>query len=442
MDTMVRERCSYSTTRMEKKKTDKGFYISGFASSSTTDRDSDAIDPKLFDLETYKKNPQLWVNHSLWNDGKGNGISVGVVEDVIAVKVAFKEGDTHAKLLDLVTDEVVRDDVSIDEFLFKNGEAGLWVVCKIEEADVIALVETKRLNAFSWSGTSQRKRNGAIKSIDLWEISLVNVPANQKAVFRIGKSFRITDDSNTMVVIDLDAVASLLDYSSIEKKFAGLTAEEIKQLATQTSSVDNKGAVENITETKGGESDMSPEDKKSIEDMVGGLSKTVTDAMAGVTAKVDTIAQRMDALEIKGDDKEEKAPKKKPTPEEIAMMEEKEKADKEKKDEKKSADGDDISATLKSLTDTVKGFVATTEKSLEGITNRIEKMEKKPADSKAASDDEEDNDVEAATKAEAKSLAAVREKLNAMPAEQRAALEKRGLANAMIPDFVGSGNRQ
>lgn len=177
--------------------TDKGLReIRGFVSTSNMDRQGDTIDPVLFDVETFIKNPQVFVDHKPWLTEKGNAISVGTVSSLVPAKA--KENDKGGfDIISLENDEVI-DTVSKEEAgIVENDMKGLWGVLSIMEKDVIDLINTGRLNAFSWRGDLVETRFG--KHIDLMEVSLVFIPANSKALFMITKS--AVRDTESYVII-------------------------------------------------------------------------------------------------------------------------------------------------------------------------------------------------------------------------------------------------
>lgn len=173
---------------VESKDKAAGLNIKGFASIEGIDRDGDNVPPTAFDVDSFLKNGQLWFNHQLFRRSMdGMGVPVGRVEDMHVVRVELTPGDSF-KVIDLKTEQLVDSGLDQKEFSVKNGDKGLWVRAVILEPEVIKLVEDGRINAFSWSGQLVRNPNGAIKKIDLREVSVVFLPANAKALFMIGKS--------------------------------------------------------------------------------------------------------------------------------------------------------------------------------------------------------------------------------------------------------------
>jgi len=157
----------------------EGVYIAGLLSVNTEDRDGDVIEPDEFDLEAFKANPQLFVNHKPWLDESGNETSIGTVIDAFKVKISPSEDDNS-------TLAVIREsDSSVISYLEKTkfpdlvkGARGVWVICHVTEPKVCAKVNAGELNTFSWSGTRYEDE----KYIDIYEVSLVLIPANRNAV--------------------------------------------------------------------------------------------------------------------------------------------------------------------------------------------------------------------------------------------------------------------
>ena len=178
-----------------KKEAGKPLTVRGFASIEGEDRHGQNILAKFFDVDSFMANPQLWYNHDLFRkkleDGSEIEVPVGVVETMVRAYVE-KNGD-RSFLVKSMDDDSIVDTVtedSFDRFIVKNGQRGLWVVVKILEDAVANLVLDGRINAFSWQGVIRRKPDGTIKTIDVWEVSVVFIPANGQALFMVGKTVR------------------------------------------------------------------------------------------------------------------------------------------------------------------------------------------------------------------------------------------------------------
>ena len=164
-------------------------FIKGFASIEGLDRHGEKIPADVFDVKTFLANPQLWFNHDLYVNAKGQQVPIGTVERMHTVK-AVETASEEFDLKDLDTGAFVDHVSNSDGFLLKNGDRGLWVVAKVIEPEVIALVEDRRLNAFSWAGAMLRRPDGKVAKIDIREVSLVYLPANARALFTVGKDLK------------------------------------------------------------------------------------------------------------------------------------------------------------------------------------------------------------------------------------------------------------
>lgn len=166
--------------------------IKGFASISGDDRIQDDINPALFDVETYMKNPQLWIDHSLHQkytaDGSPVQVSIGRVKAMYVVRVKMTNNDRSFDLVDLNTGKVVDHAADASKFSVHDGIKGLWVKAVVIEPFYVKYVQDQLINAFSWQGSLIRRKNGAIKKIDLLEVSIVHTPMHPGALFTIGKS--------------------------------------------------------------------------------------------------------------------------------------------------------------------------------------------------------------------------------------------------------------
>jgi hypothetical protein len=172
--------------------------IEGFVSMDNPDRDNEIILPEAFGIEKYMVNPQVWVDHRKWKDAKGNEIPVGRTLSLYIVLLRSLDGETM-----VVEDEKsgsllgIIDAQKVKALELKEGSRGLWARIEILEEDVWKLIEDGRYNTFSWQGHASLEEafdyetGGVVfvaKEIDLWEISVVALPANEVAYFSIAKS--------------------------------------------------------------------------------------------------------------------------------------------------------------------------------------------------------------------------------------------------------------
>ena len=69
-----------------------GLILKGFASVESPDRGGDVVPPEEFRLTQFRTAPALLVNHELWRDAQGNGVSAGVIQEAFVAKVTRGEG--------------------------------------------------------------------------------------------------------------------------------------------------------------------------------------------------------------------------------------------------------------------------------------------------------------------------------------------------------------
>ena len=166
--------------------------IQGFASMRGVDRDFDDIDPSLFDIDRFMKNPRVLYNHKLWKRDDGNEVDAGIITDM---RVAYAAKGSSVGEVDIVDiqEKTTIATVSEDDHVAMPGDYGLWVVADIKEDGVIELIDAGRLSAFSWRGSLTYRMNREV--IDLQEVSVVTVPAHSDALFMIKKDFSLNDAS-------------------------------------------------------------------------------------------------------------------------------------------------------------------------------------------------------------------------------------------------------
>ena len=182
--------------------------VKGFASTRGVDRQGDDIDPTLFDVDSYMRNAQLFIDHKKWLREDGNEVSVGIVEQAKVAQAISGESPDELRIVAYpyvkgeyqVIDTVPRDDRGV----VQEGEVGLWVVAKVMEKGVIDLIDEGRLNAFSWRGRMIYDHSVGADIIDMMEISVVFVPANAKSLFMIQKSFEGEAETVDVAILSQD----------------------------------------------------------------------------------------------------------------------------------------------------------------------------------------------------------------------------------------------
>jgi hypothetical protein len=141
--------------------------------------------------------PTLLLNHKFWIDHHGNSVAVGKPIELYASKlVKLKDNSDDWGIKDIATGKVVNKFPKSKMPNLVNGDEGLFVVAEITQSEVKEMVERGELQAFSWRGlvnvdfkvNEDGTTSRVLTDIDLYEISLVNVPANPDATLVIGKA--------------------------------------------------------------------------------------------------------------------------------------------------------------------------------------------------------------------------------------------------------------
>lgn len=177
---------------------DGSVVIKGFASVEVVDRSGDMVPPNEFRIEQFMAAPAIFVNHDYWMDGRGNRVSVGTPELLVAAKLAPNDDADLWSVVDLKTNKTVDTYPKAKVPNLGKGDRGLFVVVKVTQPEVAKMVERGELAAFSWRGLTnvdyrvRKDGTGGVErvftDIDLYEISLVNVPDNPNSTFVAGKS--------------------------------------------------------------------------------------------------------------------------------------------------------------------------------------------------------------------------------------------------------------
>lgn len=160
---MMNKVFSLITSFKDLEESEKGVTISGMASTNDIDRVGDVISPdawKKGGLENFKRNPIILFNHDP-NMPIGKATDVGPNEKGLGLK-AFISKHAPNGIAELI----------------KDGVLGAFSVgFMVKDADYIE--ETGGLK---------------IKDAELFEVSVVSIPANQAATFSLAKSFESMDD--------------------------------------------------------------------------------------------------------------------------------------------------------------------------------------------------------------------------------------------------------
>lgn len=236
----------------------KSVLISGYASTNDIDRHGDIVPSSVWEkgIENYLKNPVILAYHD------------------------------HSEPIGRMVEH-------------KIDSTGLWIKARISAAaeDVFNLVKDGVLTAFSIgfrildAEYNQATELFVVKELELHEISVVSVPANQNTLFSLSKSFENSDEYNSFKMhfaVQNDSAKGLessnvegvkpnkefnMDKTEIEKMIAEATA---KAAAEATKALEAKQAAEKAAAEEKAAADAALEAK--IKSIVGNIEVGETGA--------------------------------------------------------------------------------------------------------------------------------------------------------------------
>lgn len=210
----------------DKKNDDGSIVVKGFASVEMEDRAGDIVPPEEFNIDQFMASPSLLVNHNLWRDNNGNRIPVGRPKSLHVAKLERIKGDgENFAVKDVETKEIVSTFPRKRIPNLRAGDSGLFVFVEVSQPEVVKMVERGELSAFSWRGLahvahriskSTREAERFLSDIDLYEISLVNVPENPNSTFMVGKSSALLMKLDKEKFEDGEKVVEYLKTHSLE----------------------------------------------------------------------------------------------------------------------------------------------------------------------------------------------------------------------------------
>ena len=180
---------------------EKQHIIEGIVSTEFSKRDYDVVPPSAFKIAQYMQNPQVWYNHGMWRDDAGNEIPIGKTLELYSIRI--QKVSDEAKDFAVIAIEsgnligLISKD-RMEALALKEGDTGLWAKIRIDVDKVWAMIEAGTLNAFSWQGRAESVEvwdeskatfTRQLSSIDLMEISVVTIPADERSFFTMAKSF-------------------------------------------------------------------------------------------------------------------------------------------------------------------------------------------------------------------------------------------------------------
>lgn len=225
----------------------KSFKIAGYANTSTKDRTGDIVLPEawLKGVENYRKNPVLLYQH---DHSKPIGKAESVRVDKKGIFVEGSVSDAAEKLHGVQT--------LIQDGALKSFSVGF----RVKDADYDRTEDTF-----------------FIKELELLEISVVSVPANQESLFSIRKSF---DDDSSYEEFKKQFVKEDAEELKVEDSTEEDTAKELQEEAVEKAS-------EEVTEVKEVEEEVIEEDPNTPIPFYNMLSADTAKLNNGDTVKLE-----------------------------------------------------------------------------------------------------------------------------------------------------------
>ena len=181
---------------------EKTFKIAGYANTSDKDRSGDIVVPEAWakGIENFRRNPILLYQHD-HNKPIGKVSSVTVDKKGIFVEASVSEAaEKQHGVKTLISDGVL-----------KSFSVGF----RVKDADY-----------------DQRSDTFFIKDVELLEISVVSVPANQNSLFSVRKSFE-DDNSYMQFKKQFGATEELLEKTAETAETAEKELEEVKEVISE-----------------------------------------------------------------------------------------------------------------------------------------------------------------------------------------------------------------
>ena len=230
-----------STFKSVEEADDGSVNIKGYASTNDTDRAGDVIDKEAWEkggLENYTNNPVILFNHDY---NRPIGRATGLETDDRGLKLTANISKSAGDVTNLVKEGILR--------AFSVG-------FRVKDADYIE--ETDGLK---------------ISDAELFEVSVVSVPANQAATFSVAKSF----DTKS-------------EYDEWKKQFVKITETEESQDADESlsSRKENKMSKENDNKEK---FDLEEFAKKVASETAAKIAMQQAESKAAEAAEAEKAAQ-------------------------------------------------------------------------------------------------------------------------------------------------------
>ena len=276
--------------------------IKGYASTNDTDRAGDVIEKEAWEkggLDNYTNNPVVLFNHDY---NRPIGRATGLETDDRGLRITANISKSAGDVTNLVKEGILR---------------ALSVGFRVKDADYIE--ETDGLK---------------ISDAELFEVSVVSVPANQAATFSVAKSFdtqseydewkkqfvkiteadkpQDTDDSLSSRKNEMSKDTENFNLEEFAKKVASETAAKIAMQQAEQKAAEKADAEKAAEEQAVQEAELESkkaEVKAIVEAGTSGAEELVSDLEKRVNDKYDNVEEVVDSLKAELKEKSEEITK-------------------------------------------------------------------------------------------------------------------------------------
>ena len=291
-----------STFKSVEEADDGSVNIKGYASTNDTDRAGDVIEKEAWEkggLDNYTNNPVILFNHDY---NRPIGRATGLETDDRGLRIAANISKSAGDVTNLVKEGILR---------------ALSVGFRVKDADYIE--ETDGLK---------------ISDAELFEVSVVSVPANQAATFSVAKSFETqseydewkkqfvkiteadkpqdTDDSLSSRNNEMSEKTEDFNLEEFAKKVASETAAKIAMQQAESKAAEKADAEKAAEEQAVQEAELEQkkaEVKAIVEAGTSGAEELVSDLEKRVNDKYDNVEEVVDSLKAELKEKSEEITK-------------------------------------------------------------------------------------------------------------------------------------
>ena len=291
-----------STFKFVEEADDGSVNIKGYASTNDTDRAGDVIEKEAWEkggLENYTNNPVILFNHDY---NRPIGRATGLETDDRGLRIAANISKSAGDVTNLVKEGILR---------------ALSVGFRVKDADYIE--ETDGLK---------------ISDAELFEVSVVSVPANQAATFSVAKSFETqseydewkkqfvkiteadkpqdTDDSLSSRNNEMSEKTEDFNLEEFAKKVASETAAKIAMQQAESKAAEKADAEKAAEEQAVQEAELESkkaEVKAIVEAGTSGAEELVSDLEKRVNEQYDNVEEVVDSLKAELKEKSEEITK-------------------------------------------------------------------------------------------------------------------------------------